>query len=62
MKTYLEKKKLSFTFFSKSEKPIKAIICHLPQNTPAEDISDGLMNLGFDIISIKQMITTLRTP
>jgi hypothetical protein len=27
-------------------------------NTPAEDISDGLMGLGFDIISVKQMTST----
>lgn len=26
---------------------------HLPNNTPAEDISDGLVNLGFDFISVK---------
>jgi hypothetical protein len=50
-----------YTFFPKSEKPIKAVIRHLPLNTPAEDISDGLMNLGFDIVSIKQMTTTRRS-
>jgi hypothetical protein len=63
IKTYLEKNKLSyFTFFPKSEKPIKAVIRHLPHNTPAEDISDGLVNLGFDVISVKQMTNTRRTP
>jgi hypothetical protein len=50
-----------YTFFSKSEKPIKAAIRHLPLNTPAEDISDGLVNLGFDVVSIKQMTTTRRS-
>jgi hypothetical protein len=44
-----------FTFFPKSEKPIKAVIRHLPADTPAEDISNALMELGFDIISVKQM-------
>jgi hypothetical protein len=52
IKTFLEKKELSFyTFFPKSKKPIKAVIRHLPMNTPAEDISDGLVGLGFDVIS-----------
>jgi hypothetical protein len=62
IKAYLEKNNLSFfTFFPKSEKPIKAVIRHLPQNTPAEDISDGLVSLGFDVISVKQMTTTRRS-
>jgi hypothetical protein len=44
-----------FTFFPKSEKPIKAAIRHLLADTPAEDISNALVELGFDIISVKQM-------
>jgi hypothetical protein len=51
-----------FTFYPKSQKPIKAVIRHLSLNTPAEDISDGLVNLGFDIISVKQMSTTVGHP
>jgi hypothetical protein len=39
-------------FFPKSEKPIKAVICHLPHNTPAEDISDGLVSLDFDVVRV----------
>jgi hypothetical protein len=50
-----------YTFFPKSEKPIKAVIRHLPINTPAEDISDGLVSLGFDVVSVKQMTTTRRS-
>jgi hypothetical protein len=63
IKKHLESTNLSyFTFFPKSEKPIKAVICHLPSNTPAQDISDGLMDLGFDIISVKQISSTHRSP
>jgi hypothetical protein len=63
IKTYLEKNKLSyFSFFPKPESPIEAVIRHLPLNTPAEDISDMLLSLGFDVISVKQKTTTRRTP
>jgi DNA primase len=63
IRKYLESKNLSyFTFFQKSEKPIKAVIRHLPTNTPNQDISDGLMDLSFDIISVKQMSSTRRSP
>jgi hypothetical protein len=58
----LEQSNLSyFTFFPKSEKPIKAIIQHLPANTPTQDISEGLVVLGFDIISVKLMSTSRRS-
>jgi hypothetical protein len=36
-----------------SEKPIKAVIRHLPPDTPAEDISNSLENLGFNVISMR---------
>jgi hypothetical protein len=52
----------SYTFYPKSEKPMKAVIHHLPLNIPAEDISDGLVSLGFDVISVKQMTATCRSP
>jgi hypothetical protein len=62
VKSYLETHNLHyFTVYPKTLKPIKAVIRHLPLNTPAQDISDGLMNLGFDIISVKQMSTTRRS-
>jgi hypothetical protein len=38
------------------------VIRHLPLNTPAEDISDGLVSLGFDVVSVKQMTATRRSP
>jgi hypothetical protein len=46
------------TFYPKSQKPIKAVVQHLPVSTPA----DGLVNLDFDVISVKQMSTTRRPP
>jgi hypothetical protein len=49
-----------FTFYPKSQNPIKAVI-HLPFSTPEEDISDGLVNFGFDVISLKQMSATRRS-
>jgi hypothetical protein len=42
--------------------PIKAVIRHQPHNIPAEDISDVLVSLGFDDISVKQMTATRRSP
>jgi hypothetical protein len=51
-----------FTFYPKSQKPTKAVIRHLPFTTSAEDITDGLVNLGFDVISVKQMSATRRSP
>jgi hypothetical protein len=45
-------------FYLKSQKPIKVLIRHLPQNTPVKDIAGGLVDLGFDVISIKQMLVT----
>jgi hypothetical protein len=41
---------------------MKAVIRHLPFNTLAKDISDGLVDLGFDIIRVKQMSATRRSP
>jgi hypothetical protein len=38
------------------------VIRDLPQNTPAEDISDGVVSLGFDVVSVKQMTATRRSP
>jgi hypothetical protein len=62
IKSYFDNQRLSYiTFFPKSEKPIKAVIRHLPLNTPAQDLSDGLVNLGFDDVSVKQMTTTRRS-
>jgi hypothetical protein len=62
VKSYFDQHRLFYSsFIPKSEKPFKAVIRHLPINIPAEDISDGLVNLGFDVISVKQMTTTRRS-
>jgi hypothetical protein len=62
IRSHLDSSKLPyFTFFPKSQKPIKAVIRHLPHNTPAEDISDGLVNICFNVISVKQMTTIRRS-
>jgi hypothetical protein len=63
IKSHFEENNLPFfTFYNKSEKPIKVVIRHLPQNTPVEEICDGLVWLGFDVVSVKQMTPTRRSP
>jgi hypothetical protein len=63
MKSSLEKNNLHyFNFSPNSEKPIKAVIRHLPPDTPAEDISSSLENLGFNIINVRQFTTNRREP
>jgi PAX-interacting protein 1 len=59
---FLSKKFAFYTFFPKSQKPIKAVIRHLSPNTPAEEICEALVELGFDTISVRQMTTTRRSP
>jgi hypothetical protein len=62
VKSHLSCNNLSyFSFFPKSQKPIKAVIRHLPPDTPAWDICEVLMNLGLDVLSVKQMTTTRRS-
>jgi hypothetical protein len=51
-----------FTSYSRSQKPIEAVIRHLPFTTPAEDISHGLVHLGFGVINVKQMLVTRLSP
>jgi hypothetical protein len=65
MKFYLEKNNpLYFIFSPNSEKPIMAVICHLPPDTPAEDISNSLESLGFSVIviNVRQLTTNRRAP
>jgi hypothetical protein len=42
-----------FALQLKSEKLIKALIFHLPSNTPVEDICNKLVVLGFTIINVQ---------
>jgi hypothetical protein len=51
-----------FTFYPKSQKLMKVVMRHLLVSTTAEDISDGLVNIGFDVISVEQMYITHRSP
>jgi hypothetical protein len=61
MKSYPEKSNLyCFTFSKNSEKHIKAVIRHLSPDTPTEDISSNLEDLGFNVINVRQMTTTRR--
>jgi hypothetical protein len=59
MKSYVEKSNLHyFTFSPNSEKPIEAVICHLLPDTSAEVISNNPEDLGFKVISGRQMVPT----
>jgi hypothetical protein len=51
-----------FIFYLNSQKSIRAVIRQLPISAPAEDKSDRLVNLGFDVISVKEIPTTRRSP
>jgi hypothetical protein len=63
IRAYLDSNHLHcFTFRPKSEKPIKAVIRQLPGDTPAKDISNGLQDLGFSILSVKQMTANCPSP
>jgi hypothetical protein len=51
-----------YSYYPISGKPPKAVIRHLPHNTSAEDISDELVSLGFDVIRVRQMTAARRSP
>jgi hypothetical protein len=54
LKLYLEKNNLHyFTFPPNSEKTIKAAIRHLTPDAPAENISNSLEDLGFNVTYVK---------
>jgi hypothetical protein len=63
VKLHFKSNNLSFySFFTNSDKPIKSVISHLPNNTPAEDIAEELGDIGFDVVSVRQMSTSRRSP
>jgi hypothetical protein len=41
---------------------MKAVIRHFSHNTPSVDISEGLLSVGLEVISVKQMTATRRSP
>jgi hypothetical protein len=51
-----------FTFYTKSDKSIKAVITHLPSNTSSEDIIVAFQELGYEVISGKQMTADRPSP
>ncbi|PNF27753.1 hypothetical protein B7P43_G12787, partial [Cryptotermes secundus] len=52
----LNQKGLSFfTFYTKGDNPVNAVIRHLPSNTSSEDITVALQELAYEVISVKQM-------
>jgi Leucine-rich repeat (LRR) protein len=58
MISYLEKHNLQyFSFSPNSEKNIKAVMRHLPPDTPADIISSSLEDLGFNVINVRQLTT-----
>jgi hypothetical protein len=57
MKSYLERNNLQYF-----EKPMKAVMPHLPQDTPAEDISNSLDALGLSVINVMRLTTNRRAP
>jgi hypothetical protein len=44
-----------FNFYRKGDKPIKAVIRHLSNNTSFEDIRVAFQELGYEVISVKHM-------
>jgi hypothetical protein len=53
---FLTKKNLHFfTFYTKVDKLVKAVIRHLPGNISAVDITVALQEIDYNIVSLKQM-------
>jgi hypothetical protein len=60
---FLTEKNLHFfTFYTKADKPVKAIIRHFPGNISAVDITVALQKIDYNIISVKQMTAKSPTP
>jgi hypothetical protein len=51
-----------FTFYTKADKAVKAIIRHLPGIISAEDITVALQEIDYYVISVKQMTTKRPSP
>jgi hypothetical protein len=63
MKSYTEKNNPHyFNFSPNSENFIKAVIRHLSPDIPAEDISNSLGDIGFDVFKVRRLTATRRAP
>jgi hypothetical protein len=51
-----------FTFYIKGDKPVKAVIRRLPNNNLSEDITVALQELGYEVVSVKQMTAKFPSP
>jgi hypothetical protein len=51
-----------FAFYTKGDKPVKAVIRHLSNNTSSEDITVDLQELGYEVYSVKQMTAKRPSP
>jgi hypothetical protein len=51
-----------YTFYPESKRPMKAAICCLPLNTPAEDVAERPVDFGLEVVSIRQMSTARQSP
>jgi phosphopantetheinyl transferase (holo-ACP synthase) len=62
-KTFLsDKDHPYFTFYTKAETTIKALIMHLPNKNSSEDITVARQELGYEVISFKQMTAQRPSP
>jgi hypothetical protein len=63
IREYFDSENLNyFTFYPKSQKPVKAVIRHLPIDKPAEDMSNGLQDLGYSVLCVKQITASRPYP
>jgi hypothetical protein len=51
-----------FTFYTKGDKPVKAVIRHLTNNTSSEYITVALQVFGSEDICVKQMTAKRSSP
>jgi hypothetical protein len=51
-----------FTFYTNGDKPVKAVIRHLTNNSSSEDITVALQELDYEVISVKQMTAKRPSP
>jgi hypothetical protein len=62
-KKFLTEKNLHFfTFYTKTDKPVEAVIRYLPGSISAEDITVALQKIYDYVIGVKQMTAKRPTP